>query len=127
MDSRFRIAVAVGLGGALGAITRAVITSLFSLGGAAGLWGVLLVNVVGALVLGWYAAHIRMTSRWSATVAGFVAVGLLGSFTTFSAFSIEVVDLFAEGSWLSATAYAVGSVGVGLSAAIIGRTMAERS
>ena len=127
MDIRFRIAVAVGLGGALGTTARAAIASLFSLWGMAGLWGILLVNVVGALVLGWYAAHIRMTSRWSATVAGFVAVGLLGSFTTFSAFSIEVVDLFAEGLWLPATTYAVGSVGVGLSAAVIGRRMAERS
>ncbi|MCL1593319.1 MAG: CrcB family protein [Actinomycetia bacterium] len=127
MDDRFRIAVAVGLGGAVGTTTRAVIASLLSRWGAAGLWGVLFVNIVGALALGWYAARVRHTPRWSATVAGFVAVGLLGSFTTFSAFSLEVVDLFADGSWLSGTAYAMGSVGAGLTAALVGRSMAARS
>jgi CrcB protein len=53
-------------------------------------------------------------------LAPFVMTGVLGGFTTFSAFSLEVVDLVARGRLLGAFAYAGGSVVLGVGAFLIG-------
>jgi len=126
MESKFQIAVAVAIGGALGAIARAGVAFILDSWGAASLWSVLLVNVVGALALGWYASHAGGISRRSFVTAGFVAVGFLGSFTTFSAFSLEVVLMFEDGAWLAASTYVFVSIGVALAALSTGRLFAER-
>lgn len=125
MKDQVKIGIAVATGGGLGTLARAVITQVAVDNGVLTLWAVLFVNVVGALALGWYAAHVRHSNRWSTLVVGFVAAGLLGSFTTFSAFSFEVVELFEAGDWLIGSMYAVVTVGAGLVAAIIGRRFAE--
>jgi CrcB protein len=125
MKDQVKIGIAVATGGGLGTLARAVITQVAVDNGVLTLWAVLFVNVVGALALGWYAAHVRHSNRWSTLVVGFVAAGVLGSFTTFSAFSFEVVELFETGDWLIGLMYAVVTVGAGLFAAIIGRRFAE--
>jgi len=126
MENRFRIAVAVAVGGALGAIARAGVASVLDSWGAASLWSVLTVNVLGALALGWYVSRADGISRRSFVTAGFVAVGFLGSFTTFSAFSLEVVLMFEDGAWLAASTYVFLSIGVALVALSAGRLFAER-
>jgi CrcB protein len=108
----------------MGTLARAVVASAATSWGLASLWWVLAVNLVGALILGWYAAHVRGSKRWSTITVGFVAAGVLGSFTTFSAFSLEVVELYESGAWLAGSAYAFASVAAGLSAAIAGRRLA---
>jgi CrcB protein len=125
MRDQVKIGAAVAAGGGLGTLARAVIAEAAASNGVDTLWAVLFVNVVGALALGWYAAHVRHSNRWSTLVVGFVAAGVLGSFTTFSAFSFEVVELFESGDWLIGVLYAGISVGAGLTAAIIGRRFAE--
>jgi CrcB protein len=120
-----KIGAAVATGGGLGTLARAVITEAAVENGVDTLWAVLFVNVVGALALGWYAAHVRHSNRWSTLVVGFVAAGVLGSFTTFSAFSFEVVELFEAGDWLIGSLYAGATVAAGLVAAVIGRRFAE--
>jgi CrcB protein len=125
MKDQVKIGIAVATGGGLGTLARAVITQVAVDNGVLTLWAVLFVNVVGALALGWYAAHIRHSNRWSTLIVGFVAAGVLGSFTTFSAFSFEVVELFEAGDWLIGLMYAVVTVAAGLVAAIIGRRFAE--
>ena len=124
MNDQVRIGLAVALGGGLGTLGRAVIASAAVSWGIASLWGVLFVNVVGALLLGWYAAHVRGSNRWSTATVGFLAAGVLGSFTTFSAFSLEVVELFESGDWLVGSAYVLVSIAAGLSAALAGRRLA---
>jgi len=126
MENRFRMAVAVATGGALGATAQSGVASVLDSWGAASLWSVLFVNVVGALALGWYASHGGGLSRRSFLTAGFVAVGFLGSFTTFSAFSLEVVLMFEDGAWLAAFTYVFVSIGVALAAVSAGRLFAER-
>jgi CrcB protein len=126
MKDQIQIGVAVAAGGGLGTLGRASIAAAMVGWGVASLWGVLFVNVVGALALGWYAAHVRNSDRWSTLMVGFVAAGILGSFTTFSAFSLEVVELFETGDWLVGSVYAVATVGVGLVAATVGRRFAEQ-
>lgn len=86
---------------------------------------VLVVNLLGALCLGWFAERVRHTARWSTPVVAFVGVGILGSFTTFSAFTVETVDLFRSGAWILGFAYVTISLLGGLTAARQGRMLAS--
>jgi len=79
------------------------------------------VNVAGAALLGFYLARRRsaVTRPWS---VDFWAIGLLGSLTTFSALSLEVVLLLDAGRTATAAAYACASPLLGLGAAWLGET-----
>ena len=126
MKDNIQIGLAVAAGGGVGTLARAVVVEVSVNYGVLTLWAILFVNIAGALALGWYASHVRHSNRWSTLMVGFVAAGVLGSFTTFSAFSFEVVELFEAGDWLFGSAYAVVAIGAGLFAAAIGRRFAEQ-
>ncbi|MCL1600915.1 MAG: CrcB family protein [Actinomycetia bacterium] len=121
MDSQFRLIFAVFLGGAAGTLLRVAVGQVLVGAGSFGLLAVFVVNVAGALVLGWFGERVRHAAPWSTPMVAFVGVGLLGSFTTFSAFSVESIELFQSGSWLVGLLYVTGTVGIGLIAAIQGR------
>ncbi|WP_205712332.1 fluoride efflux transporter FluC [Euzebya rosea] len=78
-------------------------------------WGTLLVNVVGALLLGWVAGRQVDPMR-----RAFLGTGVLGAFTTFSAFAVEAV-LVGRRSPLEGIAYVGVTLGVGLAAARLGQ------
>ena len=120
-----RIAIAVFLGGVAGTLLRFAVGEMMLLLGSSVLVPVLVVNITGALVLGWFAERARHAAPWSTPVVAFVGIGLLGSFTTFSAFSVETVDLLRSGAWLGGTLYVVVSLGGGIVAALQGRRMAS--
>lgn len=102
----------VGLGGAIGAVAR------HGAGLALGqVWrgsfplATLVVNVGGSLAMGLLVGWLaRSLPGWHDEVRLFVGVGLLGGFTTFSAFSLDVVALYERGEVLTAVLYAGGSV-----------------
>jgi CrcB protein len=125
MDSRLHLMIAVFLGGTVGTFFRFAVGQLLSGAGSSGLFAVLVVNVVGALILGWFAERARHAAPWSTPVVAFVGVGLLGSFTTFSTFSVASIELLQSGSWLVAILYICGSVGGGVIAAVQGRRLAS--
>lgn len=81
---------------------------------------ILMVNIAGSFLLGLYLARRERSvgPPWSLQ---FWAFGLLGSFTTFSAFSLDVFYLLEEGRPLIATGYVTASVVGGLAAALIGQ------
>lgn len=81
--------------------------------GALALVGTFSVNLLGALALG-YVVGRRTVSPLPVTMFAFVAIGLLGSFTTFSAFVFDVYDLLADDRAGLGVGYAVASVVVGL-------------
>lgn len=62
-------------------------------------WGTLAVNVVGSFVIGAFAAATMAEGRWlvSPNVQRFVTIGILGGFTTFSAFSLQTLELLRAG------------------------------
>lgn len=81
--------------------------------------GTLTVNIIGCFIIGivfGLADKGNLTQEWRL----FLATGLLGGFTTFSAFSIETVGMFRDGQFWSAAAYISLSVILGLFAAFIG-------
>lgn len=78
-------------------------------------WSTLTINVVGSLLIGVVAAiltHRPALVSWQL----FVVVGLLGGFTTFSSFSLDLLYQLEKGEALQALAYAAGSVLIGLAA-----------
>lgn len=105
--------VAVAAGGALGTIARywfsGVIASAF---GQTFPWDTLLINVAGSFVIGFFAALSGPDGRLlvGGTARQFVLIGVCGGFTTFSAFSLQTLNLVRDGEWASAGANAAGSV-----------------
>ena len=120
MDRSFPLAAAVFLGGVAGTSLRFAVGEAMVTLGSSDLAPVLIVNIVGALVLGWFAERVRHAAPWSTAVVAFVGVGLLGSFTTFSAFSVESVELFRSGAWIAGAAYVIASILGGFAAARTG-------
>lgn len=112
--------IAVAFGGALGAVARYGATEwIRGLAGDAFPWGTIAVNVVGSFALGFLLVVLQSMAP-SNQVRAFLAVGLLGSFTTFSTFSYEAVELMRVGAVWRAGGYAAGSLAVGIAAVLLG-------
>jgi CrcB protein len=127
MERSFRIVVAVFFGGVAGTSLRFAVGETLVALGSSDLLPIIAVNIVGAFVLGWFAARARHAAPWPTPVVAFIGVGLLGSFTTFSAFSVESIELFRSGAWAMGVAYISLSIGGGLVAAQQGRRLAAPS
>lgn len=116
----------VALGGAVGAVLR------YQTGRAMTHWlgapivtafpfATLAVNAIGSLLMGmlagWLARHGNESSEQLRLLLG---VGLLGGFTTFSAFSLEMVLMIERGQYLFASLYAILSFAMGISGLMVG-------
>ena len=103
--------LAIGIGGALGALLRYFITSMiFNQLGNQFPWGTLTVNLLGCALLGFLITIVSNSWSSSDEFRSFFSIGLIGALTTFSAFSIEVVLMIEKGNWLMAVGYVVLSV-----------------
>ncbi len=117
----------VALGGALGAVCRylAGLGALRLLGGTFP-WGTLGVNVLGSAAIG--LLWVILTSRGLDRLAPLLVTGVLGGFTTFSAFSLDAFALAGEGRWVAAGAYVLGTLALCLAGvaagAALGRVLA---
>ena len=114
------LAIAVGLGAALGAVARYLVDqAVASRHGRrfpAGTW---LINISGSLVLG-LLAGLATHHGLATDVVAVVGTGVCGGYTTFSTFSYETVRLMEEGSGLVALGNLAGSIAAGLAAAALG-------
>ena len=113
--------LAIAAGGALGSVLRFLASSwTYSRLGSDFPYGTLLVNVLGSLVMGFlYTLLVERSALDPIWRAGLV-VGVLGGFTTFSAFSMETVNLIAGGELPKALVNILASVGLCLTATWIG-------
>jgi fluoride exporter len=112
----------VGAGGAIGAMARFGYASL-----GARLWPssfphtTLAINVAGSLAMGLLVGLLARTlPPWQNEVRLFLAVGVLGGFTTFSAFSLDAVSLIERGQLGAASLYALLSVVLSIAALYLG-------
>ena len=113
--------VFIAIGGALGAVLRyGASVSVYALLGRSFPYGTLFVNVSGSLLMGLLSVlmleRFNIGPEWRAAVL----VGVLGSFTTFSTFSIETLNLLEQGDWVRAMSNIVLSVLVCLAAVWLG-------
>ena len=109
----------VALGGAIGAVGRygvnVAATRLLGIGFP---WGTVIVNVVGSFAMG--VLIVWLANKGGMRFAPFLMTGVLGGFTTFSAFSLDAITLFERGQTLQAGAYVLGSVVTALIAIMAG-------
>ena len=110
--------LAVALGGAIGAVLRYLVglAVIFPL-------GTLTVNVIGSLLIGllWHGLTARELQHW----LPFLMTGVLGGFTTFSAFSLDTLRLVDDGRLAAAGGYVMASVLVSLAACAAGLWIAR--
>jgi CrcB protein len=103
----------IALGGALGSVARFFLSGLVANQfGATFPWGTLVINVTGSFVIGFFFTLTEPGGRVfaSSNTRQFVMTGLCGGYTTFSAFSLQTLNLAREGEWFHAGANTVGSV-----------------
>ncbi|MEZ5843585.1 MAG: fluoride efflux transporter CrcB [Hyphomicrobiaceae bacterium] len=116
----------VGAGGALGAVARyAVTVAALRIFGPAFPWGTLAVNVVGSFLMGVLAAALLARAPDAMGLRLFLLTGVLGGFTTFSAFSLDAVNLVERGAGGLAFVYVVGSVILSIAACMGGLAFAR--
>lgn len=117
----------VALGGALGASLRFLSGAMILRAMGSGFpYGTMFVNVVGSLIMGFAAFYMleRMDGSF-AKYAPFLMTGLLGGFTTFSAYSLDALYLLERGRYVSASVYMGGSVVLAIGALFLGMTIAR--
>lgn len=119
-SARARQVAAVFAGGLVGSGAREGVAHLLPAASGDFPSAVLAVNLLGSLCLGWYLARRErsVSAPWS---PGFWAIGVFGSFTTFSAFSFDVVRLLERGLAVTAGGYVAASVVGGLLLAMAGQ------
>jgi CrcB protein len=118
----------IALGGAAGAVSRHYVgRAAMRWLGPDYPWGTLAVNIAGGLamglLIGWLAAGDRTDAQ---AVRPFAAVGFLGGFTTFSAFSLEMVQMIERKAWSQALGYAGASMVLSVLAVFAGLWLMRR-
>jgi CrcB protein len=102
------VVLAVALGSALGGVARYGLSGLVARSvGETFPWGTLVVNVLGSFLIGFVATLTGPDGRVlvSPVTRQFWMPGIFGGFTTFSAFSLQTLNLAQEGEWARAGAY----------------------
>jgi CrcB protein len=114
----------VAAGGAIGAVGRYLVMS------GLGHWlghgfpvGTLVVNVLGSLAMGALVELGALVWSPSPELRAMLVVGLLGSFTTFSTFSLDVVVLVGRGANFAAMGYIVASVVLSIAGLVLGMAL----
>ena len=116
------LVLAVAAGGAMGAAARYSVAQLAIRWFGTGFpWGTLFVNIAGSLLMGLIFESFTF-SRISlpSAVQLFMMTGILGGFTTFSAFSLEAITMLSQRDYMSALLYVSGSVFLSLIGVIVG-------
>ncbi len=117
--------IAIAAGGSIGAILRYFVSTYpykfikpeFPL-------GTFLANIIGCLVIG-FIFQLSTVKILSPNLRLFIMVGLLGSFTTFSTFSLETMNLLKNGQTLLAGVNVIASVSIGLMAVFFGIKLSQ--
>jgi CrcB protein len=119
------IILAIAAGGALGAMARYELGERFAVAAGSFPWVTLGVNASGSFLLGLLLTFVL--ERWPPTqyVRPFVAIGVLGTYTTFSTYSVEADLLFKDGHVAVGVAYVLGSVAAAGLAVYLGIVVAR--
>lgn len=114
----------VAAGGAIGSVARHLVNvATHRIVGTEFPWATLSVNVVGSFAIGLLVELMALKLNVSNEVRAFLTTGILGGFTTFSAFSLDFALLVERKSYAFAGAYVAGSVVISLLAVFAGLSL----
>jgi fluoride exporter len=119
MQLTFLVFLGAGIGGALRHLVNLGVAKV--LGGDFP-WGTFLINISGSLVMGLIAGWLAFKAQasWSQPLRLFLTTGVLGGYTTFSAFSLDTVLLVERGAMGAAALYVVLSVALAVAGCVLG-------
>lgn len=116
-----KLLFAIAIGGAVGALGRHFVSAgMAQLLGHGFPWGTLTVNILGSFVMGVLVEAMALAWSPAPEVRALLTVGVLGAFTTFSTFSLDVAVLYERGALGAAAAYILVSVTVSVLALFAG-------
>jgi len=111
----------IGIGGFFGAVSRFFVSKItMNIFGNLISYGTIIVNILGSFLLGFLFTLSVIKMSDGAAFRALVCIGFLGSFTTFSTFSLEAVNLLEENSYVLFFVYAAANVVVSLVTAFLG-------
>jgi len=109
--------IGAGIGGALRHGVNGAAARLLGTGFP---WGTLAVNIAGSLIMGLLAGYFAFRGEAAQAWRLFFTTGILGGFTTFSAFSLDTALLYERGEMVPLAAYVAGSVLLSILAVFLG-------
>jgi len=116
--------ILVFIGGGLGATLRHLINLVCARCMAPGFpWGTFIINITGSTVMGLIAGYLAFKGEASQPWRLFLMTGILGGYTTFSAYSLDAALLYERGELMLAALYVVGSVVLSISGLFAGLTL----
>jgi len=121
------VLVAIALGGGLGSIARYGLARAWPTPAGDFPWATFVTNISGSLALGLLMVYVLEVWPPYRYVRPFLGVGVLGGYTTFSTYTVELHHLLSGGDWAMADAYALTSVVCGLVAVWLGIAAARRA
>ena len=110
----------VATGGALGAVLRYLLTNLSKTLFVSSIYGTISVNIIGSFLIGYFITSKMANNLSENFIKFFLIIGLLGSFTTFSAFSYEVLDLINSKRYITSITYIFISIFICIVSAYLG-------
>ncbi|NKB49548.1 MAG: fluoride efflux transporter CrcB [Alphaproteobacteria bacterium] len=116
-----KLVLAIALGGAIGAVGRYYVSVAMTLVMGHGFpWGTLVVNVAGSFLMGVLIETMALVWSPSMEMRALLTVGVLGAFTTFSTFSLDVATLYERGTPVILAVYVAASVALSILALFAG-------
>jgi CrcB protein len=124
-DRQFDVLAAIALGGGIGSVARYLVDVALPVRPGQFPWATFLINLSGCFVLGVLMVFVLEIWPPRRYVRPFAGIGILGGYTTFSTFAVEIHDLAEHHAWALADAYALNSLVGGLVAVWCGLTLAR--
>src|SRR5687768_4069247 len=118
--------LAIMAGGAVGTLARGGLAEAVPHRAGTWPWATFVVNLAGALLLGWVVARHADGTAGSAWRRLLLGTGFCGALTTFSAFQLETYELARDGHATLAVAYPLVSIAAGMALAVVGVKAARR-
>jgi fluoride exporter len=122
----YRELAAVFVGGAIGTLARAALSTVLVRDPASWPWPTFIVNIVGAILVGYFTTRLLERLPVSSYRRPLLGTGLCGGLTTFSTMQVETLTMIEHGHWATAAAYTTSSIILGLVAVYLTTALVRR-
>jgi CrcB protein len=122
-----REVAAIFAGGFVGAVARAALVEALPYDSGQWPWSTLIVNIVGAFLLGYFTTRLQERLPLSAYRRPFLGTGVCGGLTTFSTMQVELLRMLDDGHVTLALGYAAASIVLGFLAVALATNMVRRA